>query len=236
MKAETRLIIISLVCFLFFPSVAQALDEVTLQLRWHDQFQFAGYYMAIEKGFYAEQGIYVNIKPGGKDVLDPVESVLKRQAQFSLGNSSAIIKYMQGEPIVAVAAISQTSPLVWITLSSSNIRTVQDLPGHTLMSFPKPADAELLALLKQEGIPLDSIEIVPSTFNINDLIEGKIDVYNGYLSNEPYFLRKKNIGYNLIKPRDYGIDFYNDVLLTHKELVDNNPDLVKRFKLASLKG
>lgn len=236
MTFNTRLTVLSLVSLLSYASIAQATDEVTLQLRWYHQFQFAGYYMANEKGFYEQQDIKVQFRPGGKNIENPTNAVLDHSAQFAVTNSSAIINYMKGDPIVAIAAISQTSPLVWITLASSNIRIVQDLPGHTLMAQPKPANAELSALLKQEGIPLDSINLIPSSLDINDLITGKVDAYNGYISNEPFYLKQEGIDFHLIKPRDYGINFYSDVLITHKELVDNNPDLVKRFKQASLQG
>jgi diguanylate cyclase (GGDEF)-like protein len=218
------------------PLYLQASDEVDLQLRWYNQFQFAGYYMALEKGFYKDQNIQVNIKPGGKGAPNSVTEVIQGNAHFGISNSSVIINFIQGDPVVALAAISQVSPLVWITLKSNNIRIVQDFPGRTLMTLPKPANAELLALLKQESIPIDSVNIKPTSFNIEDLISGKIDAYNGYISNEPYLLKQRNIDFHLIKPRDYGINFYSDVLITHKEIAKHNPGLVKRFKQASLQG
>jgi diguanylate cyclase (GGDEF)-like protein len=218
------------------PAISHAADQVSLQLRWYNQFQFAGYYMAVEKGFYQEQDINVDILAGGKGKINSVTAVLQHKAQFGVSNSSSIINYLNNDPIIAVAAISQTSPLVWITLKSKNIRIVQDLPGHKLMTLPEPQNSELFSLLKQESIPIESVEIIPTSFDINDLITGKVDAYNGYISNEPYYLKQKNIDFHLIKPRDYGINFYNDVLITHKQLAKDNPDLVKRFKQASLKG
>ncbi|MFY0640785.1 MAG: ABC transporter substrate-binding protein [Bermanella sp.] len=192
--------------------------------------------MAIEKGFYKEQDINVDILAGGKGKINSVDAVLQHKAQFGVSNSSSIINYLNNDPIIAVAAISQTSPLVWITLKSKNIRIVQDLPGHKLMTLPEPQNSELFSLLKQESIPIESVEIIPTSFDINDLITGKVDAYNGYISNEPYYLKQRNIDFHLIKPRDYGINFYSDVLITHKELAEDNPELVKRFKQASLKG
>ena len=236
MNAKFRCLLAVLISLLFTPAISLAADQVTLQLRWYDQFQFAGYYMAVEKGFYKEHNIDVEILSGGKDKANSVTAVLENNAQFGVTNSSAIINYLNDEPIIALAAISQTSPLVWITLKSKNIRIVQDLPGHKLMSMPSPQNSELFALLKQESIPVDSVEIIPTSFDINDLITGKVDAYNGYISNEPYLLKQKNIDFHLIKPRDYGINFYSDVLITHKNLAKRNPQLVKRFREASLKG
>lgn len=236
MNAKFRCLLTVLCALLFIPATSHAVDQVSLQLRWYNQFQFAGYYMAVEKGFYKEQDIHVDILSGGKGKLNSVQAVLQNKAQFGVSNSSAIINYLNGDPIVALAAISQTSPLVWITLKSKNIRIVQDLPGHKLMTLPEPQNSELFALLKQESIPIESVEIIPTSFDINDLISGKVDAYNGYISNEPYLLKKENIDFHLIKPRDYGINFYSDVLITHKNLAEDNQDLVKRFTQASLKG
>ncbi|MFT5593905.1 MAG: diguanylate cyclase (GGDEF)-like protein [Oceanicoccus sp.] len=236
MNAKIGFTLSILTCFLLFSSFVFATDKVELQLRWYNQFQFAGYYMAAEKGFYKDQDIEVNIKPGGKGALNSIESIIQKKAHFSVSNSSAIINYMQGDPIVALAAISQNSPLVWITLKSNNIRIAQDLPGRTIMTLPAPSNTELFALLKQESIPLESVNIQPTSFDIEDLISGKVDAYNGYISNEPYLLKQRNIDFHLIQPRDYGINFYNDVLITHKEVAEHDPDLVKRFTQASLKG
>ena len=182
MNAKFRCLLTVLYGLLFISATSHAVDQVSLQLRWYNQFQFAGYYMAVEKGFYKEQDIHVDILSGGKGKLNSVQAVLQNKAQFGVSNSSAIINYLNGDPIVALAAISQTSPLVWITLKSKNIRIVQDLPGHKLMTLPEPQNSELFALLKQESIPIESVEIIPTSFDINDLISGKVDAYNGYIS------------------------------------------------------
>lgn len=229
---------IAAVCLLLSSTAfcAFAQDTLHLQLRWYHQFQFAGYYMAKEKGFYEDAGLDISIHQAIPGQTNPIHHVLNGQSDFAVENSSVIIQYLEGKPLVALAAITQTSPLVWISLKSSNIRIVQDLAGHSLMTLPEPAHSEFLALLKKEGIPFDKVNILPSSFDINDLINGKTDVFYGYLSNEPYFLQQQGIEYHLIKPREYGINFYSDVLFTHAELANNNPKLVQAFLNASLQG
>lgn len=236
MNWKTRLIPISLACLLFASNASWALDEVKLQLRWYHQFQFAGYYMAIEKGFYRQQGIETILIPGGPHALEPVDQLLSGQVDFAITSSGIVIHHMRGDPVVAIAAIMQTSPLTWITLDQSNIRIAQDLPGHTVLTMPPPEGAELLAILKHEGINTNSINLQPTTYNIDDLINNKIQAYNGYISNEPFYLTQKGIKYDLIKPRDYGINFYSDVLVTRQQLAKDDPDLIKRFTKASLQG
>lgn len=236
MTSITSFICASCIGSLLFIPFAFASKEVTLQLRWYHQYQFAGYYMAKEKGYYDDFGLNVHIKEANPGQTQPINSIIKREADFAIDNSALVVSYLEGDPVVALAAINQTSPLVWISLKSSNIRIVQDLPGHSLMSLPQPAHSELLALLKQEGIPRDSIKVIPSSFNINDLIDGKVDVFYGYQSNEPYSLKQQNVDFHLIKPREYGINFYSDVLFTHSNLATDDPEMVQAFLKASLKG
>lgn len=143
---------------------------------------------------------------------------------------------MKGKPVVAIASIMQTSPIVWITLKSSNIREPKDLESHKLLIMPPPESAELLTMLEREGVGRDSAEILPTTYNIDDLVASKAAAYDGYISNEPYLLEQRGIEYNLLNPRDYRVNFYSDVLITRQELVERNPDVVSRFRDASLKG
>ena len=87
-----------------------------------------------------------------------------------------------------------------------------------------------------EGINLDEIETINSSYNIDDLIEGKVIAFNSYLTNEPYYVEQKGLAYNVLNPRDYGVDFYSDILFTTEEQVRSNPERVERFKQATLKG
>ncbi|GAB3473597.1 ABC transporter substrate-binding protein [Polaromonas eurypsychrophila] len=86
-------------------------ERVTLQLKWRHQFQFAGYYAAQAKGFYRDEGLEVTIREGGPD-RPPVTTVLSGQAQYSIGDSDLVTSRINGQPIVALAAIFQHSPYV----------------------------------------------------------------------------------------------------------------------------
>ena len=213
-----------------------AAEQVSLQLRWLHQFQFAGYYMALEKGFYKEVGLEVSLLEGGPHALAPVERVLAGEVDFAVSSSGAVIHRLEGRPVVALAAIMQTSPIVWITLSESNIRTPHELIGKNALIMSAPESAELLTMLLREGLQKDKVHLIPSTYRIDDLIEGKVDAFDAYVSNEPFYLKQHGIDYHLINPRDYGINFYGDVLMTSEKLAKGNPTLVSQFTEASLKG
>lgn len=217
------------------PSFAHS-ESVTLQLRWLHQFQFAGYYMALDQGYYQQAGLDVTLLEGGPQAEKPTDEVLNGRADFAVTGSGVVIEWMEGAPLVALAAIMQTSPIVWITRTDSGIRTPHDLIGHKVMLMPPPESAELLSVFRREGLPLERVELVASSYQLNDLISGKVAAYDGYISNEPYDLTQLGVDYFLINPRDYGINFYGDVLVTSEQLADSNPDLVERFTAASLRG
>lgn len=229
-------VIVLAMIFTAAPTVATAAEKLRLQLRWLHQFQFAGYYMALEKGFYRDAGLDVEIIEGGPHALRPIDAMLAGKVDFAISNSGVVIERMSGKPVVALAAIMQTSPIVWIVRGDSDIHTPLDLVGKRLMLMPAPESAELLITLRHEGISIDKLHITPSSFRLEDLVEGKVDAYDGYISNEPYWLTEHGVSYRLINPREYGVNFYNDVLITREALARENPEQVQAFTQASLRG
>jgi diguanylate cyclase (GGDEF)-like protein len=216
-----------------------AADAVTLQLKWVHQFQFAGYYMALEKGFYRDAGLDVTLRPNGYNghYVSPVEAVLSGDATYGISNSGLVRDYAQGKPIVALAATLQHSAVSWLVLDRPDIRNLHDLVGKRLMTvFPLGESVELLAPFLGEGITLDQLNLVQTGFDLQPLIDGKVDAYDAYVTNEPYQLEQKGIAYQLIDPRTYGIDFYGDVLFTSRKELLLHPDRVQAFRRASLKG
>jgi PAS domain S-box/diguanylate cyclase (GGDEF) domain len=212
-----------------------ATEIVDLQLRWHHQFQFAGYYAALEKGFYKEEGLDVRIH-AGDPAHQPVPEVLAGHAQYAEGNSEILYQRLLGKPLVALAAIFQHSPSVLLTRRDSGIESVHDLMGKRVMLMNMTEDADFLSMFLSEGVPLSQVQIIPSSYNINDLVSGKVDAFNSYTTNEPYFLKQKNIAYNIIDPSTYRIDFYSDILFTSEAELRDHPKRVEAMRRASLKG
>jgi signal transduction histidine kinase/FixJ family two-component response regulator len=208
--------------------------QVVLQLAWLHQFQFAGYYAALDKGFYREAGFDVTLLPG-KPGLSTVDEVLSGRAEYGTSRSEILLHRLHGKPVVALASIFQHSSN--ILLAKSGINSPQDMIGLRVMLLNNNDDnAEYFAMLRNEGVSLDQIKRISSTFNVNDLIEEKTDVFNAYITNEPYFLQEKGIPMSIINPITYGIDFYGDGLFTSEQELRDNPDDVKAFREASLRG
>ena len=223
-----------LVVLLLSARSANALDPVTLQLKWTHAFQFAGYYAAKEQGYYREAGLDVRINealPGN----DPVKTVLEGKAEFGVGTSALLLERKAGKPLVALAVIFQHSPYVLIARQhQSSAQTIHDLIGKRVMLEPQ-AD-EILAYLKQEGIPLDRIKQLRHSYDHQDLINGKTDAIAAYITNQPYYLDRAHFPYQIYTPRSAGIDFYGDNLFTTERELRANPERVKAFRSASLRG
>ncbi|AOP33337.1 hypothetical protein A0128_05440 [Leptospira tipperaryensis] len=212
---------------------SRPLKKIKLQLKWRHQFQFAGYYAAIEKGFYRDQGLEVEILESTFNE-EPITQVLNGNAEYGVGTTDLLLMREQKKPVVALAAIFQHSPLSLLVRKDSEIRTLHELVGKTVMI--EPHSAELFAYFEREGINTSKIFVQPHSFHINDLKDGKVSAISVYLSDEPFALEKNRIPYSIFSPRSAGIDFYSDILFTTEKRIEEFPDEVKTFRSASMKG
>jgi diguanylate cyclase (GGDEF)-like protein len=230
------------ISFIFLLSLSQwasAAEHVVVQLKWVNQFQFAGYYAAIEKGFYKAVGLDVELRPNGYNgaFVSPVEAVVKGDAQYGISNSGLVYDYLNNKPVVALAATLQHSAVTWIVLEKSGIKNIHDMVHKRLMTvFPLSESVELIEPFRAEGIPPDKLHLVQTVFDMQPLISGDVDAYDGYVTNEPFLLEQKGILYRMIDPRAYGIDFYGDVLFTSTKELKEHPDRVAAFRKASMDG
>lgn len=210
---------------------AQALDGVTLQLKWRHQFQFAGYYAALEKGYYREAGLDVQLVEA-TPTTNVVEEVVSGRAQYGVGTSELLLARRQA-PVVALAAIFQHSPLILLA-REDRVGNVHQLNGQEVML--EAHAEELLAYLRKEGLPPESLHFLPHRQNIHDLIDGKVTAMSAYSTTEPYFLRRAGLRTIEFSPRAVGIDFYGDNLFTSQQELKQHPERVRAFRAASLRG
>lgn len=221
---------------LFAHEKLDKLEKVSLQLQWLDQFQFAGYYVAKEKGFYKDAGFDVEIKKYGNDV-DAVKDVLSGKTTYGIGRSSLIWYFAQGKEISLLSAVFQSSPITLIALESSGIKSIKDFE-HKRVTITDDAieGASIYAMIQAAQADVKSIKFQKHQFHIEQLIDKHVDLYTGYTSNEPFILQKKKIPYRSFSPREEGFDFYDDILFTSQKETNEHPQRVARFQEASLKG
>lgn len=211
------------------------LDKVTLQLKWFHQFQFAGYYAALEKGYYKEEGLDVTIVE--RDLKqNPISQVLKGDADFGVSNSEILLHYLKGEQVVLLASIFQHSPLVFISKTQPLIHTVQGLKGKTVLMNTASQEIELKVMLESHNVSFDDIKLIDRFAVPEDYFAPEIDVIAAYNTNQPYYLNKENVTYSIIYPYTHGVDFYGDTLFTSRHQIQKHPERVNKFLRASLKG
>lgn len=226
-----RLIILFFLTF----SISKAESEkVTLLLKWHHQFQFAGFYMAKEKGYYDEFGLDVDMKVSiGQNTAKNLEN---SQSTYAILDPIAFVEQSKGTKIKALAAVFQQSPLVFLTLKSSNIKEPQDFVNKKVMTILGKRDASLSALLKEQKIELDKFTLISQVPTIKDLTEKKVDVIAAYLTDAPNILKNEGYEYTIIDPLAYGINFYGDMIFTSENEIKNNHTRTQRFLAATQKG
>ena len=218
---------------------AHALERVTLQLKHLHQFQFAGYYAAIDKGYYRDAGLEVRILEG-KDGNEPERNVISGKAQFGVGSSSLLLARLAGKPVVVLGTIFQHSPYVLLVARRDGVKDLRSIMGKRVMIGSLTDELtqadELLAFLKKEGIPMSSMVRVDHSFDPQDLVSGKVDAFSAYVTNEPHYLDRIGFAYDIYSPRAAGIDFYGDNLFTSEKEIALHPERVRAFREASMKG
>lgn len=215
----------------FLPCAAFALDEVTLQLKWRHQFQFAGYYAALEQGYYRDAGMDVRLLEASSQT-DVVEEVASGRAEFGVGMSDLLLARRR-TPVVALAVIFQHSPLILLA-DASKVGNLHELAGQPVAV--ERHSEELFAYLRSEMLPPEKLRIQPHSLSVRDLAEGRVAAMSAYSTTETYQLRGLGIQTIEFSPRAGGVDFYGDNLFTVEEQVRKHPERVRAFRAASLRG
>jgi NitT/TauT family transport system substrate-binding protein len=219
------------------PEIEQPPDEVTVQLKWVHQAQFAGFYVAEQQGFYAEENLDVTFLPGGVGI-DMYQAVVDEEADFGVVDaSSLIVECNEGLPLIAIATTYRINPFVLVAFADSGIRSPRDFIGHTVSLSDTAAQIQLQAMMDNLNLDPAQVNIVPYTGD-TPFLDGEIDVVNSFVAGSLIPLEEE-IGdreINIIWPGDYGVHFYSDTIITTDRIANEQPDLVERFLRATLEG
>lgn len=216
-------------------------DEVTLQLKWLHLPQFAGFYMAQEKGYYAQENIKVTFIEGGQGI-DNAERVISGKADFGvIAPEDILTKRSQGAPLTAIAAIYRRSAVVYLSMADSGIIRPADFLGKKVAAAGsagavRDLEFQFYALIKKLGLDSKKLKMVTYDPDYVAFYKGEVDVTAAYATAGLIRIRQKGLKLNLIWPSDYGIHFYSDTLATTDRMISEKPDLVARFLRATLGG
>lgn len=213
------------------PSDNSALKHLHLQLNWHHQYEFAGFYAAIMQGYYRDAGLDVHLHEFDGS-LNPVSELVSGKVDFTVLYSTAVADYIKGAPIQLVLASFQHSPMALI--AHEPINSLSDLSGKKgmfLESLP------VMSLLKKASKEIkEPVQHVNVKTNLQDFIDKKVDFYSAYLTNEPFQLQELGVSYYVIDPKLYAINSAEDFVVTTQAFANANPAMVAAFREATIKG
>jgi signal transduction histidine kinase/CheY-like chemotaxis protein len=192
--------------------------------------------MAKEKGFYEDMGLDVTIKERNPK-QNNISQVINGESEYGLADSVILRYRAEGHPVKVLATIFQHNAMVLISKKESGIVSPYEMRGKKI-SFQKGLDDSIISsLLKFASLDENDFIKMPMDFSHMDFVRGEVDVSEAYISIEPYWMKKKyNIDVNIIDPRNYGIDFYGDLIFTTEDEVKKHPKRVEAFKKATIQG
>jgi len=207
-------------------------------LDWKAQMEHSGFFVAQQKGFYREEGLEVKILDGNGA---PNAATLVGNGTYKLGVSSGaatVIARSKGVPVVSVAVLNQRSPMAIYALTESGIQRPQDLIGKKLgVNFEGIKYQEYRALLTKLNIDPASIqEVGMAGSDPTPLLAGQVDALLGYTQDQPVQVELRGRKVNRIPLPDYGVNLYSTNLIVNEAFMKGQPDVVRRFVRASLRG
>ncbi|MEO1347099.1 MAG: ABC transporter substrate-binding protein [Pseudomonadota bacterium] len=229
----------------FTATGAMAADDVTLQLKWVTQAQFAGYYVALEKGFYGEEDLNVTIKPGGPDIA-PTQVLAGGGADVTVEwMPAALAAREKGLPMVNIAQPFKSSGMMLTCRKDAGVETTEDFPGKTLGVWFFGNEFPFLSWMSQLEIPTDGsdsgVEVLKQGFNVDPILNGQAAcvstmTYNEYWQVIDAGLTPEDL--TVFKYEDNGVATLEDGLYVLEENLADPAfeDKMVRFVRASMKG
>lgn len=217
------------------------LTAVTLQLKWVPQAQFAGYYVAKDKGFYQQQGLDVTIKAGGPQIA-PEQVVQAGGADFGIDWLSALLQARDtGLALQNIAQVFQASGMRLITFKSSGITNVRQFKGHTIGVWPSGNQYQFYALMHKLGLtpPQKYMKVAQEGFTMDDFLSHQLDVAHAMTYNEIGVVEEHGVPASKLRIFDYnklGVSILEDGIFAKQGWAASHKDIVTRFLRASIKG
>jgi NitT/TauT family transport system substrate-binding protein len=224
---------------------AFAADDLTLQLKWVTQAQFAGYYVALDKGYYEEEGLNVTIKPGGPDI-NPQQVLAGGGADVAVDwMPSALASREKGVPTVNIAQPFKRSGMQLTCYKDSGIEEPAQFRGHTLGVWFFGNEYPFLAWMARLEIPTeggpDGVTVIKQGFNVDPLLQRQADCISTMTYNEYWQIIDAGIpadALRVFKYKDEGFATLEDGLYVLEDSLDDPAmvDKLARFVKASMKG
>ena len=233
-QIKTIILFILLINNLLLANQTDDLKKVTLQLEWKHQFEFAGFYAAIEKGYYKDVGLELEIKEF-QEGINITQEVLSGNATFGISSSALILEKLNKKPVVLIASYFKQNALALVT--KPNIKTPADLKNKKIMAVDwEMGHTSLGVILKDAGITSNDYTLVNHDFKVDKFVSGEVDAMSVFTTSQPYELDKLGVKYNILNPANFGIYSYDVELFTSEDIINSDMQKVKNFVEATNKG
>lgn len=215
---------------------ASAGTPMTMQAAWINDAEFAGYFAAIDKGYYSAEGMDLTYLPGGPDVI-PESTIIAGKADLALTTPDTTIKAIseQGAKFKIIGAQYQKNPIGIVSLASKPIKTPQDLIGKTL-AVPPVNVISVEAMLKLNNIDKAQVNIVPYAYDPTPLIKGEIDASLDFTTNVPFTIKQAGPEAVSFLLYDFGFTIFNDTLVVTTDTLKAKRKEIVAFLKASRMG
>jgi NitT/TauT family transport system substrate-binding protein len=222
-------------------STSGDMDEITLQLKWVEQAQFMGYLVADAQGYYEDENIDIEIKPGGVGI-NPVDVLAAGEADVAVAWTGNVLPAItKGEDLVNFGQGMQRSGLRLMAKKSSGIESPEDIEGKRIGTWPGGNELEPYAFIEKQGLDRErDVTLISQGFDMNQLLNDELDLASAMIYNE-YWLPIETGEYTeddfvVFDMEEEGVGMLQDGLFVKREFLENNKDLLTRFLRATMKG
>jgi len=209
---------------------SSGLTKIVLQTDWYPQPEHGGFYQALAEGYYEAEGLDVEIIPGGPNSMT-TQKVARGTAHFALGRSDdVIIAVSRGVPLMIAGALMQIDPQAIMFHKESGIEGFEDLDGKAIMTTPGAAFIDVM----QRKFDIN-VSVIPLDYGMTRFLNDKNFIQQCFITNEPFYVRREGANPGMLLLNDTGFRPYR-VFFTSRQFFKQNPEAVKAFTRASIKG
>jgi NitT/TauT family transport system substrate-binding protein len=224
-------VVSALVCGCSAKKPTNGLYPVRLLTDWYPQPEQGGFYDALVKGYYKDEGLDVTILPGGPYTVGELQ-IASNAIEFGMATSDRMLEAVGSEePLIAIGATMQHDPQGIMVHAESGIYSFADLEGHTVAV--KPGSTWFAYLEKR--FAFHNLRTIPATYSVSNFLQDPDYIQQVFITSEPFFARKSGAEVRTLLTSDTGYDPYR-VFITSTTFLKQHPEIVGKFVRASLRG
>lgn len=220
-------------------ATADGLTKVKVVLPWLVQGESAGHFVAVEKGYYEDAGLDVEILPGGPDVSG-TKLLAAGSVDFAITGATSVLTFRaQGMPLVSVLTGNQEDGMMFICKKANGIEGWEDLPGHSVGAWIGASDVALYYGLSLAGLDRDEVRVVPQKFSMAEFLDNKVDCASAMAWNEYHVVLDSGVSpddLTILKVSDFDKFLPGDGIVVTEKMLADHPDIVQAFADATMRG